>query len=56
MHGLITLAKINRQAHEAHLIMKAHTLQAKPATPAPQIEPAAERLATMNKLLDGAKG
>lgn len=56
MYGLTTLAKINRQADEAHLIMKAHAPQAKHATPAPQIAPAAERLATMNQILDNAKG
>jgi hypothetical protein len=56
MYGLTTLAKINHQADEAHLILKAHQLQQHHCGTTPQVAPAAERLATMNKILDNAKG
>ena len=56
MHGLPTLAKLNREAAEAHRIVSAHSVGSTPVIASPKITPVAERLATMNNLLNGAKG
>lgn len=56
MYGLTTLAKLNREADEAHRIVSAHSVGSTPVIATLKIAPAAERLATMNKLLNGAKG
>jgi hypothetical protein len=56
MYGLQTLARLNREAAEAQRIM------VEKLNPAPkpdhhiELPPVAERLATMNRLLDAAKG
>ena len=56
MHGLPTLAKLNREAAEAHRIVSAHSIGNTPVITSLKIAPAAERLATTNNLLNGAKG
>lgn len=56
MHGLPTLAKLNREAVEANNIVRAHNLAAPRSGEGVKLASAPERLATMNKLLDGAKG
>jgi len=55
MYGLTTLAKINREADEAHRIVASHNLQAQApvvSAPAPRPDPQA----TIARILEGSKG
>jgi hypothetical protein len=55
MYGLTTLAKINREADEAHRIVASHNLQAQApvvSAPAPRTNPQE----TINRILEGSKG
>lgn len=55
MYGLTTLARLNREADEAGRIVAAHEVgHPRPAPAAPVLAPAAERLETMHRILDGA--
>lgn len=56
MHGLPTIHKMNREAAEANRIVSAHKPAAEPIIASPKLAPAAERLATMKRITDGAKG
>ena len=56
MYGLTTLAKLNRDADEAHRIVAAHAV----GKPQPAVSPSRTQreapAAVINRLLDGAKG
>ncbi len=57
MHGLTTIAKLNREAEEARRIMLAHEKPAeRPGQPAESTPTMFAPVAKINQILEGARG
>jgi len=56
MYGITTLARLNRQADEAHRILRAHNLGGSNHLPAQPIVTPQEPHKTIERILAGARG
>lgn len=58
MHGIQTLAKLNREADEAHRIVAAHNvgIRVAPGVTAEKVEQRADPHQTIDRILKGARG